>query len=459
MSVEIDVVVLSRDKSPLRPEIERGLWTQNQDGLEMRLHRVIGAPLPGDSDRWVTIARARNEGLARASSSWVMYLDDDVVLSPSCVRRLLEGLHERPGHAALAADYLGESKAHGPWSRPDPHVAMGATLFRRRALGLIRFRSQPGRCECQCCCDDLRRLGLAIAYLPEARARHDPIRSNGHATGHSHVLSTLSPSRGLTGRVLAAFDRRHLERFRRLFLGSLRAFGNEEPVTAVGYGLYPSEQRALARARGIELVSLSASQGRPPVRRLRDFQNVLARWPEAARVAYWDAGDVVFQGSLGPLWDLVAAHPDRLLAVREPVGYPTNPAVRAWTTSIHDPVFRRQAFALLSSRPFLNSGFAAGTARAMLAYFREADRLLHSPALRGTTDWGDQTALNLYCHTDPNRWQEIAEGWNFCVHDRRHGEVSIGADGRIRSAKGTPIHVAHGNAFSLPQLVLSRRFA
>jgi hypothetical protein len=376
---------------------------------------------------------------------------------------LLDGLDRRTGHAALASDYLGESTARGPWARPDRHVAMGATLFRHEALRLIRFRSESDRCECQCCCDDLRRLGLAIAYLPEARSRHDRAassRCSPHQAPHRDLSSSAKrgPLSLLPGRVLAAFDRRHLERFRRLFLGSLRAAGNQEQVTAVGYGLYPTERRTLARIPGLDVIPRPVGGERPPVRRLRDFQEVVAGWPELTPVAYWDAGDVVFQGALGPLWALVSGHPHQLLAVREPASYPRNPAIRAWTQSIHDPQARRRAFDLLSARPFLNSGFAAGTARTMLTYSREADRLLHSPALRGTSDWGDQTALNLYCHTDPTRWHEVDEGWNYCVHDRRAGEVRIRPDGRIAAGSGTPIHVAHGNALSLPQFVLSQRF-
>ncbi len=39
--------------------------------------------------------------------------------------------------------------------------------------------------------------------------------------------------------------------------------------------------------------------------------------------------------------------------------------------------------------PFLNSGFAAGSAATMMNYFAEAMRLRSSSELRGTTDWGD----------------------------------------------------------------------
>jgi hypothetical protein len=444
----VDIIILTRDEAPPRPAVAHGIERQGGPGLGLRIIRVVGTRRADDRDRRVAIARARNEGRARAIAPWVMFVDDDVILEPGCVQALLDALKQRPGHAALAADYLGESRVGHPWGGPDVHVAMGATLFRRPALRRIRFRAEPDRCECLCCCEDLRRLGLAIAYLPAARARHEPEAS-------SPGGSPETPPTVLPGRVLAAFDRRHLSRFRRLFLGSLRASGNFETVTAVGYGLYPSERRTLARLPGVELLARPDDGVKPPVRRLRDFQAVVAGWPALTPAAYWDAGDVVFQGSLRPLWAIAAAHPDRLLAVREPFGHPFNPAVRAWTLSIHDREARLRAFHLLSRHPFLNSGFAAGTAAALGTYLREADRLLHSRELRGTSDWGDQTALNLYCHSEPGRWHEVEEGWNYCVHDRKRGALRIGPDGRIIARSGTPIHVAHGNAMSLPQFVLA----
>jgi hypothetical protein len=89
----------------------------------------------------------------------------------------------------------------------------------------------------------------------------------------------------LPDRILAAFDRRHLCLFRRRFLATLRGSGNAEQVTAVGYGLYPSEQNLLAWAVGVEVVS-GPHDGHPAARRLRDFQGVVARWPEDTPVAY-----------------------------------------------------------------------------------------------------------------------------------------------------------------------------
>ena len=100
------------------------------------------------------------------------------------------------------------------------------------------------------------------------------------------------------------------------------------------------------------------------LRRLHDFQEIVASWPEDTPVAYWDAGDVLFQGRLGPLWDLVRANPDRLLVMREPVGIGESPVIVPWTDHILDPGVRREMRDLLAAKPFINAGFAAGTARA-----------------------------------------------------------------------------------------------
>src|SRR5262249_36310570 len=120
----------------------------------------------------------------------------------------------------------------------------------------------------------------------------------------------------LPGRILAAFDRRHLRLFVRRFLRTLRNEGNFDTVTAVASGLFPSERRRLAQMPGVEVV-VAPNDGHPARRRLRNFQHVIADWPADTPVAYWDAGDVVFQDRIAPLWDLVRTHSDRLLAVTE----------------------------------------------------------------------------------------------------------------------------------------------
>jgi hypothetical protein len=165
-SPQIDLVVLMRDARPLHPEVQGGIRIQN--GVQIVVHRVAGKAHPEDRCRWDTIARARNEGKLCGEAPWFMFLDDDVVLAPECVSNLVDELMRRPMYGALAADYLGQLRER----QVAGHVAMGATLFRREALEQIRFACCEKRCECQCCCDDLRRLRWAIDYCPSAKARH-----------------------------------------------------------------------------------------------------------------------------------------------------------------------------------------------------------------------------------------------------------------------------------------------
>jgi hypothetical protein len=146
--------------------VERGF--RNQRAIQLVVHRVVGTSRSDDLNRWDSIARARNEGKLRGTAPWLMFLDDDVVLEPRCISTLIDELDRRPSFAALAADYLGE-RCEGQIA---PHVSMGATVFRRQALEKIHFRWEETRCECQCCCDDLRRLHWGIDYCRSSLARH-----------------------------------------------------------------------------------------------------------------------------------------------------------------------------------------------------------------------------------------------------------------------------------------------
>ncbi|MHC4177714.1 MAG: glycosyltransferase family 2 protein [Planctomycetota bacterium] len=451
MVINVDVVILSRGDGPLPAEVERGL--AGQAGVRLHVYHVSGDPRPDDPCRWESIARGRNLGKRLGSSPWLMFLDDDVVLANNCVRQLVGQLRRQAIYGALAADYLGQAV----WGGPTRHVAMGATLFRRPVLDRIRFRWEPKKCECQCCCDDLRRLGYGIAYDRIARAWHLPRNELGSPSPATCPEQHAAAEECQEGHILAAFDRRHYHLFRDRFLKSLRGAGNDEWVTAVCYGLFPSQRRALERMRHVQLLRLPADMTAAPIRRLRDFQTVLARLPTTVPVAYWDAGDVWFQGSLQSLWSTVAAHPDKLLAVREPISHPQNTAVAEWTLSIQQPASRDRAFRLLSGRPFLNSGFAAATAEAMLRYLLYAHRLRHASMLRGTRDWGDQVVFNLYCHANPESWQEVGQQWNYCLCGRPKGEVYRRRDGRFVSRTGKPIHVVHGNARTLERVPRERQ--
>jgi hypothetical protein len=462
--MEVDLLLLSRDLSEPRRDVQKAI--ESQACVALRLHRVVGTRLPDDASRFATIARARNSGKRLGTTPWVMFLDDDVVLGSDCVARLVEGLKERPGFAALAADCAGEmSRGWDHWDYPR-HVGMASTLFRRRHLDRLTFRWEPEKCECRCCCEDLRRAGLGIGYLKEAKAWHRPLRREKPDTTvqagvpgagpRTNQDQSGAPTTTATppGRILAAFDRNHYRPFIHRFLATLRSCGNREQVTAVTYRLYPSQRRLLAQMLGVEVIA-SASAGHPAQRRLRDFADIIASWPGDTPVAYWDAGDVVFQGAIEPLWNLVRASPDRLLVARERFEFHDTALVTAWVESIRDPEARQQALELLMPRPVLNSGFAAGTARALLRYLHEADRLLHSRALCGSTDWGDQTALNLFCYTNPEAWREIPRSWNYCLVGLSCGDYRVRLDGRTESGDGLPVYVVHGNARTLgPQTLV-----
>ena len=482
----------------------------------MVVHRVIGRPDAQDVNRWQTICRARNRGKGLGNSAWVMFLDDDVVLARDCIATLLRELEGRTAFGAIASNYLNEPLGV---SQP-PHVGMGATLFRRSALDRVRFRWTTQRCECQCCCDDLRRQRLGITYSAKARSRHLAKHVHWHATAGgppdsaartdqqasrqqpSFEVALFGPisrpraekaetpsvreerrvkrdasvgpcllesnSRPKTcaawltlrvpinretskqpGRVLTAFDRHHFGTFCDQFLTSLRAYGNRERVTVVGYGLTVRQQQTLAGLEAVDYIPRPAADAPPARRRLDDFQAAIAPLEPSTPVAYWDAGDAFFQGRLSPLWHQVQAHPGKLLMCREAVGHPQNPTIHYWTRTIRNPQARHDVFALLCQRPWLNGGFAAATVHTMARSLNAASKL-RSSTLVGTANRGDQTALNYYCHTHPDAWLELDCRWNYCLCKRKREEFRVRRDGLFVTANGDRIHVVHGNANTLP---------
>jgi len=457
--MHVDLILLSRDLSTPRRDVWDGIMAQS--GVVMHVHRVTGPPRPGDVNRHETIARARNQARNVGRAPWVMLLDDDVVLAPDCLARLVEGLEARPEFAALAADSDGQMRSGlEHWDYPS-HVGMAAVMFRRERLAGLNFRWKDGKCECLCCCEDLRAASLGIGYLSSARAWHRPSAPGSSSCvavetsgGQSPCVKTERQARA-PGHILTAFDRRDYVRFRTHFLSTLRAAGNHEQVWAFAYGLFPSERARLEAQEGVRVIASPGNRVSPALRRLKDFQRVVADLPGETPVAYWDAGDVLFQGSLGPLWDLTAQHPGLLLAVVEPRSYPDNPAIPRWCDNILDPAARERAFELLSTNVFLNSGFAAGTASAVLDYLRAGERLLDSPALRGVAGWGDQLALNLYCHGNPDRWRAIDPAWNYTLAGRHKSEYTLDPSGKANRHDKGAVHILHGNAKTLRWLDFS----
>ena len=433
-SAQVDVLVLSRPNEEVRESVMQAIRTQA--GVHVNVHRGYGATAPGDFNRWETIARARNALKSKGNAPWVMFVDDDVRLEPNCIATLVNELASSPALGAIAADYNDERCNIAKQG----HVTMGACVFRREVLESMTFRSTQQMCECGCCCLDLRQKGIGITYSRHARATH--LKQEQPAT---QTRPTARPI------VLAAFDRRDIGRFQNSFLASLRAWGNRERVVAIAYGAFPSEVACLQRLHGVTAIAKPYNGQMVPVRRVHDFYEICRRLSGDTPIAYWDVADVVFQTNLEQLWQQVRSKQDRIIAVSEPKGYPYNKVIPAWSLSIRNRQHRMRAFRLLQHNPFLNSGFAAGTANAIGQYFQAATGYLRGPELSGTTDWGDQMCLNLYCHTHPERWHEPSSGWNYCVHDRPLGEVFVTPQGLGCSRSRGPIPIVHGNARSLRQ--------
>jgi len=140
---------------------------RNQGEVALLHHQVV-SPHPAECGSAIeAIVRARNDARTRGTAHFAMFLDRDVLLPAGAIEALLYGFLIRPHHAALAIRYLDRDHSLVPF-----HVAMGATLFYRDVLERIEFRAEPGLCECMVCCNDLRRMGYAIGYLPGLVARH-----------------------------------------------------------------------------------------------------------------------------------------------------------------------------------------------------------------------------------------------------------------------------------------------
>jgi hypothetical protein len=164
--IPVDVLTVL---GPGRAIHERVLSALKNQGDVILKHHVVdgGPPLPGEG-RIDAIARARNRAKRFGDAPYVMFLDDDVVLPARAIEELVYTLFFNPQYAAIGIDYQG-------LNQPSPgaiHVAMGAVMFMRSILERINFRTEPNVCECYCCCQDIRRMGYLIDYLPGVRAEH-----------------------------------------------------------------------------------------------------------------------------------------------------------------------------------------------------------------------------------------------------------------------------------------------
>lgn len=164
--IRVDVLTVLGPGRTIQESVLSAL--EDQGDVDLKHHVIEGdSSLPGDR-RADPIARARNRAKKTGNAHYAMFLDDDVVLPPRAIEKLVYALIFNPRYAAIGIDYQGFPQTL-PWTL---HVAMGAVMFIRPILEQIHFRTEPNKCECLCCCDDIRRMGYLIDYLPGLKAEH-----------------------------------------------------------------------------------------------------------------------------------------------------------------------------------------------------------------------------------------------------------------------------------------------
>ena len=140
----------------------------DQSDVTLKHYILDGEPPLYGEGRIEAIARSRNRAKNLGTAHYVMFLDDDVVLPNDGIKDLAYALFFNQNYAAIGIDY--QNIPNQPFGRA--HVAMGAVMFLRPILEQIYFRTEPNKCECLCCCEDIRQMGYLIDYLPGVQAKH-----------------------------------------------------------------------------------------------------------------------------------------------------------------------------------------------------------------------------------------------------------------------------------------------
>src|SRR4030042_4640238 len=91
----------------------------------------------------------------------LMFLDSDVILTPTAIKNLVEEFEKRPDLGMLGVRY--EPLAD--------HVQMGAVLMKTEIAKSINWKIDE-KCECANAISDLAQRGLKAEYHPWLQARH-----------------------------------------------------------------------------------------------------------------------------------------------------------------------------------------------------------------------------------------------------------------------------------------------
>ena len=195
-------------------------------------------------------------------------------------------------------DVLGQSCA----GVPATHVGIGATLFRRDALDLVTFRWEPGRCECICCCDDLRKQLIGIDYADGLVADHVDIGSQSWAANNSEHLVPC---------IFAQVRRSNVSGFMKL-LRELRGVSTGERLLVDAVELSPS-QLARLRVAGVEIIPKTSQEQTSKEQPMSDTIRVLDGLHSLTPIGYFqDFGEVSIECSLSAIWTCVSSNPSRV---------------------------------------------------------------------------------------------------------------------------------------------------
>jgi len=129
-------------------------------------------------------ADARNQVKQYGRSEFVLMLDNDIVLPPEALERMIEFLktHSNYGAIALCKHPQLNFKTEKDFLQAE-HVDMSCVLFRKMVLDQITFvdhrnagkigrKQLAGQCECANCCFDMRQMGWEIGFLPYVYVQH-----------------------------------------------------------------------------------------------------------------------------------------------------------------------------------------------------------------------------------------------------------------------------------------------
>ena len=139
----------------------------------------------------------RNNALARARGTHVLFIDDDAVLAPDFLGRVaacLNGLGDRAARTIVSGtelnhgapvhprriSFLGyQSLAYAPGERHET-IVLNATVFPRALFGALRFDPSLvyGCDEMDICVRAVRLHGAEVRFMPELANSHFPSRTN-----------------------------------------------------------------------------------------------------------------------------------------------------------------------------------------------------------------------------------------------------------------------------------------